>query len=162
MVVARSKKKQGLALGTSFNKISCKEDVQWKKESQKFCPCRSRSSNYAIFGHFMKNRVNRMHPRRGVWLTVELRRPNWKGHHAEPIPIEPMHSFSYCHLCQWEMACGGVRATKSHMIVPILVNLCNAYNFAIWYWRFTLWSIDAVKSRYPLTSTTWQFHRLGF
>ena len=39
-------------LGSSFGKISCKENIQRQKESLKFCRCRSRSSNYAIFGHF--------------------------------------------------------------------------------------------------------------
>ena len=37
---------------TSLDKISCKENVLRQKESRKFCPCHSRSSNYAIFGLF--------------------------------------------------------------------------------------------------------------
>ena len=45
-----NKKKQDI--GTSLGKI-CKENVQRQKESRKFCRHRSRSSNYAIFGHFM-------------------------------------------------------------------------------------------------------------
>ena len=43
------KKKQGL--GTSFGKIY-KENVQREKESRQGYLRRSRSSNYAIFGHF--------------------------------------------------------------------------------------------------------------
>ena len=31
--------------------------------------------------------------------------------------------------------------------------VCIAYIYAIWFWRSILWT--AVKSRYPLTSTTW-------
>ena len=38
---------QTKGLGTTFGKISCKENVQRQKELRKFCRCRSRSPNYS-------------------------------------------------------------------------------------------------------------------
>ena len=74
-------------------------------------------------------------------IVAELWQP--KTAMQSPVPREHMHSFSYGHLRQQQMACTRARATERP--VPILVNLCIAYIFAIWYWRSILWSIDSCQ-----------------
>ena len=99
-------------------------------------------------------------------VITELRRP--KAAMRNPIPIEPMHSFSYGH--HWSRARTYVRTTTTktpHNMAPMLVNLCNAaYNLQLTVCMpFGIGDpfhsqMTAVKIRHPLTCITWPYRGL--
>ena len=89
-------------------------------------------------------------------VLAELRRT--KAAMRSPIPIEPMHSFSYVHHRQRHMARGRVR-TYDNGVSPDgthLVNLCMQLGLQLKFDIGELFydQLKAVESKRPLTSNT--------
>ena len=78
------------------------------------------------------------------FVIAELRR--LKAAMRSPIPKEPMHSFSYGHLLQRQMARGRVRTTESRKMAPVDKGSLTLVNYHIrdpYYFQLT-----TAKTRY--------------